>query len=146
VEYSALESEAIMAACGICDAQWDTDLPELYERMLEEGRKTAKVRTVLMTLLQPRELSLETVTIQVTDDMAKDIKDLNFSFGSDMTYASCHRGLSPLTVIGVSMAKASARRRKTERLKQATHVTVADLLAQVSTPTLSQPPTWGYYT
>jgi hypothetical protein len=39
-EYSQLETDRIQAACGLTDAQWDTDLPQLYTRMLEEGRTT----------------------------------------------------------------------------------------------------------
>jgi hypothetical protein len=46
-EYSALETSKIQAACGLTDAQWDTDLPELYPRMLEEGRTTARVKALL---------------------------------------------------------------------------------------------------
>jgi hypothetical protein len=42
-EYSILESSKIQAACGLTDAQWEPDLPELYTRMLEEGRTTADV-------------------------------------------------------------------------------------------------------
>jgi hypothetical protein len=43
-------------------------------------------------------------------DMAKDVKELNFGYNNDVAYDSCHRGLSPFAVIGVSMATASKRR------------------------------------
>jgi hypothetical protein len=47
-EYSLLETAQIQVACGLTDAQWDTDLPELYTRMLmEEGHTTARVRVLL---------------------------------------------------------------------------------------------------
>jgi hypothetical protein len=46
-EYSFLETSKIQAACGLTDAQWETDLPELYTKMLEEGRTTAKVKALL---------------------------------------------------------------------------------------------------
>jgi hypothetical protein len=41
-EYTALETSKIQAACGLTDAQWMSELPELYPRMLEEGRTTAR--------------------------------------------------------------------------------------------------------
>jgi hypothetical protein len=46
-EYSLLETSRIQAACGLTDAQWLTDLPELYTRMLEEGRTTVRVKALL---------------------------------------------------------------------------------------------------
>ena len=36
--YSTLETSKSQAVCGLTDAQWDTELPGLYPRMLEEGR------------------------------------------------------------------------------------------------------------
>jgi len=127
-DYSQLETEKIQAACGLTDAQWNTHLPPVYGRMLEEGRKTAKVRALLTDLLRPDDpSSLNSVIVHVTDEMAKDLKELNFGFGNDLTYASCHRGISPFAVVGISMATASGRRRKTDRLKRATHLSVADI-------------------
>jgi hypothetical protein len=133
-EYSSLEADTVMAACGLTEAQWNTDLPSLYELMLEEGRTTVKVGSILRDLLQPRQLSLDTIVIQVTDELAKDVKNLDFGFKGDMTYASCHRGLSPFTVVAVSLEMASARQRKAERLKRATHVTLADLTDHATSP------------
>jgi hypothetical protein len=42
-KYLEMEAEMIMASCGLTDAEWNTGLPALYERMLEEGRKVPKV-------------------------------------------------------------------------------------------------------
>jgi hypothetical protein len=36
-KYSQLETSKIQAACGLTDAQWATDLPELYTLMMKEG-------------------------------------------------------------------------------------------------------------
>lgn len=36
--FSQLETMKIQAACGLTDAQWDTDLPDIYAQMLEEGQ------------------------------------------------------------------------------------------------------------
>jgi hypothetical protein len=50
---------------------------------------------------------LNAVYLGVTANMAKDVKELNSGYNNDMLYDSCHRGLSPSTVIGVFMAAAS---------------------------------------
>jgi hypothetical protein len=127
-EYTQLEATQIQMACGLTFEQVDAETPVLYSRMLEEGRKTAKVRMLLVDLLRPVSMDvLTTVIVTVTDEMAKDIKELNFGFGNDLTYDSCHRGISPFTVVNISMATASTRRRKADRLKRATYLSVADL-------------------
>jgi hypothetical protein len=127
-EYSALETSKIQAACGLSDAQWATDLPDLYPRMLEEGRTTTRVKALLEDVFRPVDsFSLETVHLSVTDELAKDIKELNFGYSNDLTYESSHRGLSPFSVIGVSMATASRRRRQADRYTRTTNLTLAEV-------------------
>jgi hypothetical protein len=134
-EYTALEASRIQAACSLTDAQWLTDLPELYPRMLEEGRTTARVKALLETLLQPDDIfSLSAVQIHVTADMAKDIKELNFGYNNDLTYDNCHRGISPFTMIGVSMATASKRRRYEDRFSRTSTLTLAEVAQAETTP------------
>ncbi len=89
-EYSLLETSKIQAACGLTDAQWETDLPELYTRMLEEGRATAKVKALLEDIFRPDgDFSLAAVQINVTDELAKDIKNINLGCNNDMSYKCC---------------------------------------------------------
>jgi hypothetical protein len=96
-EYTTLETSKIQAACSLTDTQWLTDLPELYSRMLEEGRTTARVKALLEDIFQPDDLfSLSAVHIHVTADLAKDIKELNLGYNNDLTYDNCHRGISLL--------------------------------------------------
>jgi hypothetical protein len=133
--YSPLEVEKLQAVCGLTDDQWDTNLPPLFSRMLEEGRKTAKVRALILDLVRPSDaMSLDVVVIHVTDEMAQDIKELNFGYNREMEYDTAHRGLSPFTVVGISMATASRRRRKAERTKRATHITLTDVKEGDTTP------------
>ena len=107
-EYSQLETMKIQAACGLTNAQCDTDLPEVYTRMLEEGCTTARVKALLEDVFRPQDLLLLTnVHLGVTTDLAKDIKKLNFGYSNNWSYDTCHRGISPFVVIGVSMATAS---------------------------------------
>jgi hypothetical protein len=52
-EYSQLETSLIQAVCGLTDARWYTNLPEIYTRMLEEGRTTARVGALLKDTFCP---------------------------------------------------------------------------------------------
>jgi hypothetical protein len=70
-EFTQLETMKIQVACGLTDVQWDTNLPELYTRMLEEGRTTARVKALLEDIFWPDDLfSLTNVYLGVTTDMA----------------------------------------------------------------------------
>jgi hypothetical protein len=134
-EYSQLETSKIQAACGLTDAQWNTDLPDLYPRMLEEGRTTTRVKALLEDIFRPDDLfSLASVHLTVTDDMAKDIKEINLGYNNDLSYDSSHRGVSPFAVIGVSMATASRRRRHADRFTRTTNLTLAEVAMSDTTP------------
>jgi hypothetical protein len=134
-DYSLLETAKIQAACSITDLQWDTELPELYTRMLEEGRTTPRVKALLEHTFRIKDLfSLETVKLSTSDEMAKDIKNLNFGHDNDISYESSHRGISPFTVIGVSMETASRRRRQAERYTRTSNLTLAEVTMADTTP------------
>jgi hypothetical protein len=134
-EYSILETSKIQAACGLTDLQWGTDLPELYSRMLEEGRTTARVKALLEDIFRPADLfSLESVQLSATDEMAKDIKNLNFGHNNDLSYESSHRGVSPFAVIGVSMATASRRRCQADRYSRTNNLTLAEVTMADTNP------------
>jgi hypothetical protein len=134
-EYTTLETSKIQAACSLTDAQWLTDLPELYPRMLEEGRTSARVKALLEDVFQPDDIySLSAVHIHVTADLAKDIKELNFGYNNDLTYDNCHRGISPFAMIGVSMATASKRRRHEDRFSRTSTLTLAEVAMAETTP------------
>jgi hypothetical protein len=134
-EYSVLETGKIQAACGLTDAQWDTDLPELYPRMLEEGRTTARTKALLEEIFRPADMfSLESVHLSATDDMAKDVKTLSYGHNGDLSYESSHRGISPFTVIGVSMATASRRRRQADRYARTNNLTLTEVTMADTNP------------
>jgi hypothetical protein len=134
-EFTQLETMKIQAACGLNDAQWDTDLPEVYTRMLEEGRTTARVKALLEDVFRPDDVySLNNVHLGVTTDMAKDVKELNFGYSNDWSYDTCHRGLSPFAVIGVSMATASKRRRHADRFTRTSNLTLAEVAQSETSP------------
>jgi hypothetical protein len=133
--FTQLETSKIQAACGLSDAQWQTDLLELYPWMLQEGRTTAKVRALLEDEFRPDNLaSLNVVYITATDDMARDIKEINFGFNGLLSFKTCHLGISPFRLTSISMATHTRRRPKEERVARATHLTYADLQDINSTP------------
>lgn len=134
-EFSPLETEKIQAACGITDAQWATDCPEFYGRMLEEGRKKAQVKALLEQLLRPTDPNdLNNVPVTTTDDMAEDMRKLDFGFSGDVTHITCHRGISPFSVLSMSPAAINLRKRKANRANQATHLSIQDLAEHETTP------------
>jgi hypothetical protein len=134
-EFTQLETMKIQAACGLTGAQWDTGLPKLYTRMLEEGRTTARVKALLKDIFRPDDLfSLNNVHLGVTTDLAKDIKELNFGYSNDWSYDTCHRELLPFAVIGVSMATASKRRRHADRFTRTSNLTLAEVAQSETSP------------
>jgi hypothetical protein len=133
-EYSEMESDLLLASCGISDAEWTTELPILYERMLAEGRTVVKVRSILQVLTRPKEISMDAIALQITDDMARDVKDLNFGSNNDTSYSGCHRGISPFTVVPVLSATAAKRKRREQRLMQVTSIRYDDLPKIESNP------------
>jgi hypothetical protein len=127
-EYLALETFKIKAACGLTDAQWELDLPELYPWMLKEGRKMARVKALLEDVfLLDNCFSLNAVHLGVMTDLAKDIKELNFGYSNNWSYDMSHCGLSPFAVIGVSMVTASKWRHYADRLSQTSNLNLAEV-------------------
>jgi hypothetical protein len=103
--------------------------------MLEEGRTTARVKALLEDTFRPDDLfSLSSVYLGVTADMAKDLKELNFGYNNDLSYDTSHRGISPFTVIGVSMLEASKRRRHADRFYRTSQLTLAEVAQSETTP------------
>ena len=115
-EYTPLEIQIIQAACTLAPDLYAAELPEVFPRILEEGRTTARVKAVMRELLVPDEDdSFQAIHILVTDEMAKDFKNLEFGYNGDTSYTTCHRGISPFMVIPVSLTVASQRRRAADR-------------------------------
>jgi hypothetical protein len=95
---------------------YDANLPEIFVRMLEEGRTKVRTQAVMRELLTPDEDDMfNAIQILVTEEMAKDFKNLDFGYNGDASYSSCHRGISPFMVIPVTMAQASHCRRAADR-------------------------------
>jgi hypothetical protein len=115
-EYTPLEVQKIQAGCYLTPNIYVAELPKVFTRMLKEGRTKVQVQAVMRELLNPDEDDMfNAIQILVTEEMAKDFKNLDFGFNRDVSYATCHQGISPFMVIPVSLAQASQRRQAAER-------------------------------
>jgi hypothetical protein len=57
--------------------------------ILEEGRTTVRVKALLEDIFRPVDLfSLESVQLSATDEMAKDVKHLNYGHSNDLSYGN----------------------------------------------------------
>jgi hypothetical protein len=121
--FSELEHLKIRTALGLTVAQYEQAafVPELFTMMLTEGRTTVNVTEILRKILTPEEHDDNPVSIFVARDMAADLKALNFGFGGDTSYETCHRGISPFAVAAVSQENARYQRRMQERTRRTTH-------------------------
>lgn len=125
--FSEMEHRTIRSAASLSRAQYEVLCPPIYTAMLTEGRTKAKVDTVLQSYLAPDLDSDHPVHIFVSSDLVADFKDLRFGYGGDLSYETCHRGITPFAVAAVSQEQASFRRRAQDRANRATFITQAEL-------------------
>jgi hypothetical protein len=135
-EYSPLEVQRIQAACSLAPAIYEAELPEVFTRMLEEGRTKIRTQAVMRELLNPDEDDMfNAIQVLVTEEMASDFKNLDFGFNGDASYSTCHRGVSPFMVIPVSLAQASQRRRAADWYNRVgSNLTLTDITGAETVP------------
>jgi hypothetical protein len=123
------EKARIRAACSLPRAQFEEELPPFYSDWMKDGKTKEAARTWLTHHIQSNgpTMRLHPSTIYVSDDMVNDIKALNFRRGGELTYADCHRGLSPFMCPSVGAKKRKEMDKKQERHAQATLVTPDDV-------------------
>jgi hypothetical protein len=126
-QFSELEHSKIRAMASLTEAQYDNMRPPIYSMMLAEGRTMAKVDTLLHQFMAPDPDSEVPVHVFVSQDMVRDVKDLRFGWNGDLSFETCHRGISPFAVVAVNQENASHRRRAQERARRATHLTPSDV-------------------
>jgi hypothetical protein len=109
-EYTPLEVQKIQAGARLGLGSIRHSSPKYF---LECSRKDTKiqVQAVMQELLNPDEDDLfSTVQILVTEEMAKDFKNLDFGFNGNASYSMCHWGIVPFMVTPLSLTQASQRR------------------------------------
>ena len=93
-----LEHCRILAACSLTKATYKGSVPPIYAEMLAEGCSKVAVDAILNLRLKPYAHSDNPVLIYVSPELVRDIKELKFGLGLDITYQTCHRVLSPFVV------------------------------------------------
>ena len=126
-QFSEIEHMKIRALTSLTELQYDTMRPPIYSMMLNEGRTMVKVDGILHQLLAPDPDADVPVHVFVSQDMVRDVKDLRFGWNGDLSFETCHRGISPFAVVSVSQESASRRKRAQERALRATHLTPSDI-------------------
>jgi hypothetical protein len=79
--YTAMEHDKIRGACTLRAADYPVFVPPIFAEILTEGRTSERVQAVLQVRLKPDMNSDHPVSIFVSRDLAKDIKDLRFGYG-----------------------------------------------------------------
>jgi hypothetical protein len=140
-EYTPFEVQRMQAACTLTPDIYATEIPEVFVWMLEEGRSKIRIQGVMRELLVPDEDdTFNTVHVLVTEEIAKDFRNLDFGFNGDTSYSTCHRGISPFMVIPVSMTQASQRRRAADPYARVgSNLTLADVAGSETTPDATPP-------
>jgi hypothetical protein len=72
-------------------------------------------------------VSINTILLGVTADLAKDINELNFCYSNDWSYETSHCGLSLFAVVGVFMATASKWCLYADRFSWTSNLTLAEV-------------------
>jgi hypothetical protein len=97
------------AASRMPSGRPETGLPDIYPQIHTGGRPHFSSRGGYGEHFRPDNIySLSSVQLGVeTDEMAKNIEELNYGYNNDLSYEMSHHGISPFAVIGVSMATVS---------------------------------------
>jgi hypothetical protein len=76
--------------------------------MLEEGCTKVSAQGVMRELLVPdKDYIFIAIHVLVTEEMTKDLKNLDLGFNGDTSYSTCCYGISLFMVIPVSLAQAN---------------------------------------
>jgi hypothetical protein len=133
-KYSTAELQRLRAACSLTVAEMATNLPEIHERLLEEGRTTRSIEAVLAHALCPTEEQDDPGLIYISPELVADVKNCKYGLGWDTSYRNCHRGISPFAVPHMSMKHQQERGHYQERLGKASATTVTDIEKGEGTP------------
>jgi hypothetical protein len=120
--FSPLEHERIRLVRGLDPANYDAWRPPIYAVFLAKGRSMVKVEAMLQKFLAPAPNNWDPISVYASQELVRDMKDLKFGWGNKNTQNTCHRGISPFTVLqGVSRDQQTKRRKTQERADQANY-------------------------
>jgi hypothetical protein len=132
-KFTDLEKRRILSACSLALTDWGNE-PPFYTAMMTEGRTKVAVQALLQSALRTDASTDDPVLIYISPELVKDVKDLQFGASYDISYRTCHRGLTPFAVPHTSIARQAELRYLAEDLSEATSTTAADIKANRSHP------------
>ncbi len=132
--FSPLEHECIRLACGLDPANYDAGRPPIYAVFLTEVRLMVKVEVMLQKFLVPAPNDWDPISVYASQELVRDMKDLKFGWGNKNTHDTCHRGISPFTVLQGSMGQQTKRCKTQERADRATCLSTDNVRALEAKP------------
>jgi hypothetical protein len=132
--FSPLKHERTCLACGLDPANYDAGRPPINAVFLAEGRSMVKVEAVLQKFLAPAPKDWDPISVYASQELVRDMKDLKFGWGNENTHDTCHRGISPFTVLQVSTDQQTKRCKTRERADRATYLSTNDVRALEAKP------------
>ena len=121
--FSPLKHESIRLACGLDPANYDAGRPPTDAVFLAKGRSMVKVEAVLKKFLAPVPNNWDPISVYASQELVRDMIDLKFGWGNENTHDTCHRGISPFTVLQVSTDQRTKRRKTQERAHRQVNLT-----------------------
>jgi hypothetical protein len=93
-----------------------------------------KVEALLQKFLAPAPNDWDPISVYATQELVRDMKDLKFGWGNENTHDTCHRGISPFTVLQVSTDRQTKRCKTQERADCATYLSTDNVRALEAKP------------
>jgi hypothetical protein len=71
-EYTPLKIQKIQAGCTLTPDVYDAELPEIFSRMLKEGRTSIRTQALMREMLQPDEEDMfNAIQVLVSEEMPR---------------------------------------------------------------------------
>jgi hypothetical protein len=84
-----------MAACSLSAADFVDKPLHLYTDMLQKGWTKTSIKRILVLTLTPDMEFEHPINVFVSQDLVADVKALRYGWNGDLSYLSCHHGISP---------------------------------------------------
>jgi hypothetical protein len=93
--FTPLETLQLMAACSLSAADFVDKPLHLYTDMLQKGWTKTSIKRILVLTLTPDMEFEHPINVFVSQDLVADVKALRYGWNGDLSYLSCHHGISP---------------------------------------------------
>ena len=102
-KFAAHEKVKLLAACGLCEGEWDL-VPPIYNKITEDSRTRAAVRDAMELEYRSTTMVSEfPVCVFLSTQLVTNVKELKFGWQGSTSFESCHGGISPFSVPSSSL-------------------------------------------